>query len=76
MENTNVNRRDHGTWSKHLTVHQSIYIIPFPIKRTETIYVLRSTDIFVSYSNGRRRKSVSSHSFFSFVLLTTPLCIK
>ena len=47
MENTNVNRRDHGTWSKHLTVHQSIYIIPFPIKGTETIYVLRSTDIFM-----------------------------
>jgi len=45
MENRKVNRHDHGTWSKHLTVHQSIYIIPFPIKQTETIYVLRSTEI-------------------------------
>jgi hypothetical protein len=40
MENTKVNRRDHGTWSKHLNVHQSIYIITFPIKQAETIYVL------------------------------------
>jgi len=39
MENTTVNRRDHGTWNKHLNVHQSIYIILFTLKYAETMYV-------------------------------------
>jgi hypothetical protein len=68
METIKFNMSDHGTWSKHLTVHQSIYIIPFPLKYGETTYVfpehrnLRPCD-----TDGLKKESASSRSVFSFL---------
>jgi len=36
VENMKVNMGDHGTWNKHLTVHQSSYLIPFTLKYCRT----------------------------------------
>jgi len=68
METIKVNMSDHGTWSKHLTVHQSIYMIQFPLKNGETIYIFpEHRNLHACNNNGLKKESVSSHSLFSFV---------
>jgi len=77
MENTKVNRRDHGTWSKHLTCHYSIYIILFPIKYAETVYVLVSTEICMLPTTTVERKEKCRLAWrLPLCFLTNPLCVK
>jgi len=46
VENIKVDMSDHGTWSKHVTVHRSICIKPFIIEMLLKLYKFeRSTQI-------------------------------
>ena len=83
MENIKVNISDHGTWRKHLIhkiqlnctfiyLYNAIYIEILPKLHT----FLWSIEICMLVTPTVEKKSVSSHSVFSFLQLTTPVCVK